>query len=127
MTELSITRGRDIELYIGDDILCGVTHFRAASRIQRREYFEYLNAEPYDAVPAGESHEIELTVLSLFADAIPESGSFTLRAVDGDTEYLYEGCTVIKSERDARGDKAVTDTYTLKALRLTKRRETDEG
>ena len=125
MTEMSITRGRDIGLSIGGVPLCGVTHFSAVTRRPRRELYEYLSAQPYDTVPDGESHEIVLTVLSLFAGALDVSGGFTLTVEDGDSVYRYEGCEVVKIERDIRGDKAVTDRYTVKAERMTKRGRED--
>ena len=121
MTELCITRGRDIGLYVGDEPLCGVTHFSAVSRFDRHEIYEYLSAAPYDTPASSESHELTLTVLSLFDGSVPTQGSFTLRAVDRDTEYCYEGCTVVKLERDVRGDKPVTDRFTVRAAGMTKR------
>lgn len=128
MTEvMSITRGRDIELYLNTEPLCGVTHLTAESRYKQRGLYEYLNAEPYAVVPDGETHEIVLTVLSLFQSAIPHSGSFTLSVVDGDTLYRYEGCTVTKHERDIRGDKAVSDRLTIAARSMTKVRNNDAG
>lgn len=125
MTELSITRGRDIELCLDGEPLCGVTHMKAQSRYPRRELYEYLSSEPYASVPQGESHEIELTVLSLFSGAIPADGSFTLLAVDGEEEILYEGCAVIGHSRSIEGDKTVADVFTLRADRMTKRRNDD--
>lgn len=122
MTELSITRGRDIVLFLNGEPLCGVTHMKAQSRYPRRELYEYLSSEPYAAAPQGESHEIGLTVLALFSGAIPMEGSFTLLAVDGEEEILYEGCAVIGCSRELMGDKTVADTYTLRADRMTKRR-----
>lgn len=127
MTELCITRGRDVGLSVDGEPLCGVTHFSAVSRYPKRELREYLCSEPYAAVGDGESHEIVLTVLSLFSGILPQGQPFTLCAEDGDERYCYEGCTVEKIERDVRGDKAVADRYTIKARRLTKRGTEDDG
>lgn len=122
MTDLTITRGRDMELYLDDEPLCGVTHFKAQSRYQHHEVYEYLSAQPVAKLKGGESHQLELTVLSLFGGAIPGDRSFSIRVVDGAEEYVYEDCVVTGYERDIRGDKPVTDGYTLKADRMTKRR-----
>lgn len=121
MTELCITRGRDVGLFLDDQPLCGVTRFSAVSRLDRYEVYEYLCAAPYDAVPSGESHEIELTVLSLFADTIPARDGFTLSVEDNGAVYRYEGCSVTKREKDVSGDKAAITRYTVKAARMTKR------
>ena len=121
MTELSITRGRDIGLLIDGTPLCGVTHFKAVTRYQRHELKEYLSSQPYDTIPESESHEIVLTVLSLFGRILYDRDSFTLCVADGDTEYRYEDCSVAEIERDVNGDKAVADRYTIKAAKMTKR------
>ena len=125
MTELSIKRGRDIDLSVNGHPLCGVTHFSAVTKRQRHELCEYLCGEPYAACTEGESHELVLTVLSLFAGGIPQEDGFTLSVEDGETEYCYENCTVVKIERDIRGDKAVIDRYTVRAVSMTQRRMND--
>lgn len=127
MTELCVTRGRDIDLYVDGEPLCGVTRLRAVSRTQRHELFEYLSAQPYEIVPEGQKHEITMTVLSLFADGIPAQGSFTLSVIDGETEYRYEGCIVTEHEKNIRGDQAVTDRLTVSAVSMTKRRRENAG
>ena len=127
MTELTVTRGRDIELYADGERLYGVTRFRAVSRINRHDIFEYLSGVPYDSVNAGESHELEIKALSLFRDALPTDRSFVLTAVDGGTEYSYSGCRVVKRDRNVRGDKLLNDVYTVKADSMTKRRISDDG
>lgn len=122
MNELTLTRGRDVGLYLDGELLCGVTRMHAISRYRRHEMYEYLSGEPYDTVPAGERHEIVLTVLSLFGGSIPMNGSFELKTTDGDTEYRYEGCTVTRCDRDVRGDQPVSDRWYITANRMTKRR-----
>ena len=125
MTELCIARGRDIELYLDDALLCGVTHLKAESHYRQLELYEYLSAEPYAKAPQGETHEITLTVLPLFGGAIPLDGRFSLQIADAGVEYVYDGCMVTAYSRDARGDRIVTDHYKIKADRMTKRRNTD--
>lgn len=122
MNEMTVTRGRDIEVYLDGDLLYGLTHLRAKSRYRRRELYEYLSGEPWGCVPDGESHEIELKVLSLFGGEIPMGESFSLCIVDGDDEYVYDGCTVAQCDKDIRGDKNVTDSYLIRAGKMTKRR-----
>lgn len=122
MTELTVTRGRDIELYADGEMLYGVTRFRAVSRYDRREIREYLSSEPCAVIPAGESHELEIKALSLFRGAIPTDGSFTLTVVDSGVEYVYDNCVVVKCDRNVRGDKVLSDIYTVKAQSMTKRR-----
>ncbi len=120
MTELCITRGRDIGLSLDGEPLCGVTHFSAVTRYPQHELYEYLSAVPYDRIPEGESHEIVLTVLSLFGNVLDGREGFLLCAEDDDTAVEYEDCHVVKVELDVRGDTAVTDRYTIKAAKMTK-------
>ena len=127
MTQMTITRSRDILLYIGKEMLFGVTKLRVQSRFAHHEIMEYLSAAPWASVPDGEKHEIELKVLSLFHTAIPREGSFTLRVADDGTEYIYEDCVVTHHERNIRGDKTVTDSYRIESHHMTKRRIGDAG
>jgi hypothetical protein len=121
MNELRISTGGDICLFVGGDELFGVTEFRAVSRTTQHEIREYLTAEPYETVNAGESHELTLSVLSLFDSGALDTDGFDLSVEDGDTRYTYGGCSVIRHEKEIRGGKNVVDVYTLRAERLTKR------
>ena len=127
MTELRITRGRDIQLFCNDEPLYGVTHFSAVSRYEKHEVGEYLSGEPIAVLNAGETHELSLKVLSLFSPFPARESGFTITAADGDSEYRYEDCIVTRCERDARGDKTVTDSYTITARKMTKRGIADAG
>ena len=127
MTELTITRGRDVALYLDEEMLFGVMKLHAQSRYQRHEIREYLTDKSHACVPAGESHIISLTVLSLFREAIPAQGSFVLRVIDDGTEYRYENCCVTEHERSIAEDQPVTDTYTIRSDQMTKRRITHDG
>ena len=84
-------------------------------------------SKPAALVPQGETHEITLRMLPLLSGGIPVDRSFCLRVVGGDEDYLYEDCAVTEHSRDARGDSIVSDTYTLKAHRMTKGRIQDAG
>ena len=127
MNELRISTGRDIRLIVDGDELFGVTEFRAVSRITQHEIREYLTGEPYELVNAGESHELTLSVLSLFDSGVFDTEGFDLVVEDGDTAYTYGGCTVSRHEKEIRGGKNVVDSYTLRAKHLTKRGINDAG
>ena len=121
MTELRITKGRDLELRVNGETLYGVTSFRAVSKRSEREIREYLSGEPVAAAAASETHELELKVLSLFGSALDGLEDFTLTAVDPDAEYEYSGCNVTKRVRSVPAGANVTDSYTIKAKAVTKR------
>ena len=120
MTELRITRGGDIRLFIDGDELYGVIDFKAASKKEGYEIQEYLSGEPYCVVNTREKYEISLSVLSLFRSGEAEDG-FTLSVLDGGVCYDYENCTVIGCERDITAGKNVVDKYTLTAKSMRKR------
>lgn len=127
MTELRITRARDIALYLNDEPMYGVTHFRAVSQGERHAVGEYLSGEPVAVVNTGMRHELSLRVLSLFSPSGMDEDGFTITARDGDAAYQYDGCTVTRCERDAEGEKNLTVSYTIAAKKLTKRRIPDAG
>ena len=127
MTELRITRGRDILLCCNDVPLYGVTHFTAVSKYEQHEVGEYLCGESVAVLKTGESHVLTFKVLSLFSNAAMSEDGFTITVEDGDYSYHYENCSVTRCERDARGDKNVTDIYTVTATKMTKRGIEDAG
>ena len=127
MTELIITRARDIRLYLNGEPMYGVTHFHAVSQIDRHEIREYLHDQPVAVLSTGERHGLTLRVLSLFRPSAMDEDGFMITAEDGDTAYDYQGCSVTRLERDAEGEKNLTDSYTIAAGKLTKRRLEDAG
>ena len=127
MNELRITRGRDILLYCNDEPLYGVTHFTAVSRCEQHAVVEYLSGEPVALLNAGERHELNVKMLSLFSPSGLDEDGFSITVRDGGTEYCYEGCVVTRRERDAQGGKTVTDSYTIAAEKMTKRGIQDAG
>ena len=121
MSELRVIRGRDLELKVDGDVLCGATYFKAVSQSRTREIREFLSGQPVDVLSAGGSHEIELTVLELFAGGVPEDSEFTLSVADGGSEYIYEGCRVVRRERIAPAKANLSDKYLIRAVKMTKR------
>ena len=121
MNELRISTGGNIRLIVGGTELFGVTEFRAVSKANHHEIREFLTGEPYEIVNDGESHELTLSMLSLFDSGAFETDGFDLTVEDGDTAYIYSGCTVTRHEKEIRGGKNVVDSYTMQAKRLTKR------
>lgn len=121
MSEIRISTGGDIRLCVNGEELFGVTEFRAVSKVNHHEIREYLSGEPYEIVNAGVSHELSLSVLSLFDSGAFDTDGFELVAEDGGTAYVYCGCAVTRHEKEIRGGKNVVDTYTLRAKTLTKR------
>lgn len=127
MSELRITRSRDIELYIDGEQLFGVTDFHAKTVAKSYPIREYLSGEPV-AITGGETEiEIRMTVLSLFHFAVTEEDGFTLCAVDGDTVYCYDGCTVVGSERSVKAGRYVVDEFVIQAAKMRKQVQENAG
>ncbi len=120
MTDLRITRSRDIELYIGDEQLYGVTELSAKERYESYPIREYLSGEPFATVNGKTVFEIRMTVLSLFRYAVLEESGFDLKVVDGATVYCYEGCTVVGHDRGIKAGKLVVDEYLITAEHMRK-------
>ncbi len=120
MTDLRITRSRDIELYIGDEQLYGVTELSAKERYESYPIREYLSGEPFTTVNGKTVIEIRMTVLSLFRYAVLEESGFDLSVVDGETVYCYEGCTVVGHDRGIKAGKLVVDEYLITAEHMRK-------
>ena len=121
MTELLITRGKDLRLSAEGEALYGVTDFKARSTITGHEIHEFLSSQPAATAAVRESHELELRVLSLFGGALDGKEDFSVSVTDDEAEYIYGGCKVIKKERAANADGRVIDAYTIKAKSMTKR------
>lgn len=125
MTEYRITRSKDIELYIGEEQLFGVTDLASKSVYEEHPIREYLSGEPYATVNAKNAYEIRMSVLSLFSFSVPDGSPFSFRLIDGDAEYLYEGCMVIRHERSVEAGKNVVDKYVITAKNMRKQVQND--
>ena len=121
MTELRLTRSKDIVLYLNGEELYGVVGFRAISKSESREIHEYLSGEPYAVMKGKTVHEIRMSVLSLFSSFIMDEDGFTLTAVDGDARYDYSGCSVICRETEIKPGANVSVGYVIRAEKMTKR------
>lgn len=120
MNELRITRSKDIELFVGEEQLFGVTDFLSTAKDESYPIREYLSGEAFEIVNGKTTYEIRMSVLSLFRyEALDDSG-FTLCVVDGDTVYSYEGCAVTGHERNIKAGRNVVDTFTLTAKTMRK-------
>ena len=121
MSELRVVRGRDLELRLNGEELCGVTFFRAVSQNKANEIREYLSSDPVAVLPGAQRHEIELSALEMFGGAVPEGESFSLSVIDPDSEYVYEGCIVVRKERSLSAKGSLSVKYLIKAEKMTKR------
>lgn len=127
MTELRITRGGDIEMYIGEEQLFGVTDFHAKEVYEGYPIREYLSGEPYAIVNGRNTYEIRLSVLSLFRYSLLDEYGFTLSVRDGENVYFYDGCAVIKHERNIKAGKNVVDEFVISAKSLRKQVQENAG
>lgn len=127
MTELHITRSKDILLYIGEEQLFGVTDLRAVSVYESHPIREFLSGEPYAVVNGKIKYEIRMTVLSLFRASVLEQNGFEMSVVDGDTAYIYEGCTVVRHEQSIAAGKNVVDVFTIEAKGMRKQVQNNAG
>lgn len=121
MTELKITRGKDVELYADEEILFGVTEFVATGERKVKEIYEYLSGEPCATIENAPEYEIRLSVMSLFNYAVFDRERFTISVVDGDVCYVYEDCVAVRRERKVKASEPVCDSYHIKAKRMVKR------
>lgn len=120
MNEFRITRSRDIELYIGEEQLFGVTDFQSKATYESYPIREYLSGEAFAIVNGRMTYEIKMSVLSLFNfDVLDESG-FCLSVVDGDVIYVYEGCIITGIERRINAGKNVVDLFSITAKSMRK-------
>lgn len=127
MTEFRITRSRDIELYVDDEQLFGVTEFRSRSLYESHKIREYLCGEPHAVVNGKTEYELRLSVLSLFRYAILDDADFSLRVVDEENDYIYDGCAVIRHDRCITAGKNVVDEYVIAAKSMRKQVRADAG
>ncbi len=127
MTEYHITRSRDIELYIGEEQLFGVTDFQAKSVYESHPIREYLSGEPYAAVNGRNTYEIRLRVLSMFRFGVLDADGFSLSVVDGETVCCYEGCAVTRHDRSVEAGKNVVDEFVITAKSMRKQVQTNAG
>ena len=119
MNELRIVRGTDIELYVGNTPLFGVTAFSAGEKVNYHKAYEYLNAAPCEYIPQGSRYEIELVVMSLFGNQLPEGG-FVLRIGDGEFSYLYHNCRVVEKKTQTKGKDFAAERLVIEADRMEK-------
>ena len=119
MKELRITRSKDIELYIGDEQLFGVIDFSSKEISESYPIREYLSGEPFELINGRSEYELRLSVLSLFRYAALDGGDLRLSIVDGDTTYLYEGCTVIRHDKSVKAGRNVVDEYVIAAKSMS--------
>lgn len=122
MSELRIFRGRDVAFYLDGSVLFGVTEFSAAEERKVHKVREYMSASPVAAVPQGAAYRLKLHFLSVFDRQLPTDGSFRLRLVCEDEEYIYEDCVVTEYRLGAKGEKNAEAVYTLEAEKCTWRK-----
>ena len=127
MTELRITRSSDIELYINDEKLFGVTDFSAKAKYESHPIRECLSGEPFAIVNGKITYELRMTVLSLFRFAVTEELGFDLKVVDDEVVYIYEDCAVDCRDREIKAGKAVVDTFVITAKSMRKQVREDAG
>jgi hypothetical protein len=126
MRELTVLRGRDIELFIGDKPLFGVTSFSAKEKTTYHNVHEFLSSAPVDRVAQGTEYEIKLKIMAMFTAQIPAERAFDLRLSADGEEFTYCGCRVTAVERETQGNKNAESVFILSAESL-ERQGTDDG
>ena len=126
MRELTVLRGRDIEIFVDDMPLFGVTMISAKEKTSYHSVHEFLSSAPVGRVAQGTEYEIKLKIMAMFPVQIPADRAFILRLTADGEEFAYYGCRTSSVEREAQGNKNTESVFILTADSFV-RRVTDSG
>lgn len=126
MSELTVLRGRDIDIFADDKPLFGVTSFSAKEKKTYHCVHEFLSSEPVERVPQKTEYELKVKIMAMFSVQIPVDRAFVLKLSADGEEFTYYGCIATAVEREAQGNKSAESVFTLTADSFGKR-VTDDG
>lgn len=126
MSELTVLRGRDIEIFADERPLFGVTSFSAKEKTSYHSVHEFLSSQAVERVAQGTVYELRLKIMAIFSSQIPADRAFDIRLRADGEEFTYYGCRTAAVEREAQGNKNTDSVFTLTADSFG-RRVTDDG
>ena len=126
MRELTVLRGRDIEIFVDNKPLFGVTSFSAKEKIAYHGVHEFLSSEPVERVAQRTEYEIKLKIMAMFSDQIPAERAFALSLTADGEVFTYYGCRASAVEREAQGNKTAESVFIFTADSFGKQVTDDE-
>lgn len=118
MNTLRITKGKDVELFVNDEMLCFVTDFSAKEITDSYPISEFLSEAYVTELPLKTRYELAVTSLSHLDSSVFPNEPFELSVVLSDMKYVYKNCRLIKKQKDVNPDKPVSDRYVIVSTEL---------
>ncbi|MBQ8058007.1 MAG: hypothetical protein IJ275_06720 [Ruminococcus sp.] len=118
MNTLRVTRGKDVELFVNDEMLCFVTDFSAKEITDSYPISEFLSEAYVTELPLKTRYELAVTSLSHLDSSVFPNEPFELSVVLSDMKYVYKNCRLIKKQKDVNPDKPVSDRYVIVSTEL---------
>ena len=118
MNTLRISKGKDVELFVDDELLCFVTDFSAKEICDSYPISEFLSDTYVDELPLKTKYELSITSLSHLDSKVFEAEPFELSVVLSDIKYVYKNCHLINKQEDINPNKPVSDRYTIVSTEL---------
>lgn len=118
MNTLRITKGKDVELFVNDEMLCFVTDFSAKEITDSYPISEFLSEAYVAELPLKTRYELAVTSLSHLDSSVFPNEPFELSVVLSDMKYVYKNCRLIKKQKDVNPDKPVSDRYVIVSTEL---------
>ncbi|MBQ7965095.1 MAG: hypothetical protein IJ331_03320 [Ruminococcus sp.] len=118
MNTLRISKGKDVELFVDDELLCFVTDFSAKEICDSYPISEFLSDTYVDELPLKTRYELNITSLSHLDAKVFDKDAFDLSVVLSDIKYVYKNCHLINKQEDINPNKPVSDRYTIVSTEL---------
>lgn len=118
MNTLRISKGKDVELFVDDELLCFVTDFSAKEICDSYPISEFLSDTYVDELPLKTRYELTVTSLGHLDAKVFDKDAFELSVVLSDIKYVYKNCHLINKQEDINPNKPVSDRYTIVSTEL---------
>lgn len=118
MNTLRVSKGKDVELFVNDELLCFVTDFSAKEISDSYPISEFLSDTYVDEIPLKTRYELTITSLSHLDAKVFDKDAFELSVVLSDIKYVYKNCRLINKLKDINPNKPVSDRYTIVSTEL---------
>ena len=115
MNTLKITKGKDVQICVGDTPLCFVTDFFAKENRDAYKIEEILSDEYVDVVNSHKDYTIIITAYSMLDGSVFATTPFILKALCETSVFEYYGCELLSFQRDIDSSKPLTDKYVITA------------
>ena len=118
MNTLRISKGKDVELSVDNELLCFVTDFSAKEINDSYPISEFLSDTYVDELPLKKRYELSITALSHLDSSVFDKDSFELSVTLKDSKYVYKNCHLKSKLKDINASKPIVDRYTIVATEL---------